>query len=214
MMLAALCTPQSATGTAPCQFNHKCKLLGTLPARCEFRQCDHNLPWYDKAIGLPWRALADKLKSVNANREAAVLFMVLAAILAILLIRLSGPRLQPADAPDTVFSSARAVQELHDLLINDAPHPVGTAAHDAVLARLVTSFQERGYQPEVRRGFGCTADAVCAPVAILEAARPVRHERFRNTIRFLITDGEEAGLLGAEAIARDSQFLRGVAAVI
>ena len=202
---------------------------------------------------LPWWGLADKLRSVNANREATFLFIVLAAVLAILLLRLSGPRLQPADAPDTVFSSARAVQALHDLLVNDAPHPVGTAAHDAVLGRLVTSFQQRGYQPEVRRGFGCTADAFCAPVAnvvaelpgdtrtetllvtahydsvpagpgasddgvgvavILEVARAVRHERFRNTIRFLITDGEEAGLLGAEAIARDLQFLRGVAAVI
>ncbi|KAF5408673.1 MAG: Peptidase family M28 [Candidatus Udaeobacter sp.] len=137
------------------------------------------------------------------------------------------------------------------IFVNDAPHPVGTAAHDAVLGRLVTSFQQRGYQPEVRRGFGCAADALRAGrqrrgrapgdtrtetllvtahydssrrprrirrrrgvAVILEVARAVRHERFRNTIRFLITDGEEAGLLGAEAIARDPQFLRGVAAVI
>ncbi|KAF5408672.1 MAG: hypothetical protein Udaeo2_11600 [Candidatus Udaeobacter sp.] len=51
-----------------------------------FGQCDQNLPCYDKAIRLPWWALADKLRSVNANREATVLFIVLAAILAILLL--------------------------------------------------------------------------------------------------------------------------------
>ena len=35
--------------------------------------------------------------------------------------------------------------------------------------------------------------------ALLEIARAVQTERFRNPITFLITDGEEAGLLGAEA---------------
>ncbi|HEY0142060.1 MAG TPA: M20/M25/M40 family metallo-hydrolase [Thermoanaerobaculia bacterium] len=35
--------------------------------------------------------------------------------------------------------------------------------------------------------------------ALLEIARAVQNERFRNPVTFLITDGEEAGLLGAEA---------------
>lgn len=142
---------------------------------------------------------------------------------------------------------------LHDVLGGDVPHPVGAAAHDAVLNRLVQQFAAIGYQPKMHRGFACTADITCAPVAnvtadlpgdaraetllvtahydsvpagagasddgvgmaaVLETARAVRHEHFRNTIRFLITDAEEAGLIGAEAAAKDPETLGGAAAVI
>jgi peptidase M28-like protein len=39
--------------------------------------------------------------------------------------------------------------------------------------------------------------------AILECAAIIRPERYRNPIGFLLTDGEEAGLLGAEAFVLD-----------
>ena len=49
---------------------------------------------------------------------------------------------------------------------------------------------------------------------LLEVARAVRNERFRNRIAFLATDGEEAGLLGAEAFVADPTLSRDVAAAI
>jgi Peptidase family M28 len=49
---------------------------------------------------------------------------------------------------------------------------------------------------------------------LLEVARAVRNERFRNRIAFLATDGEEAGLLGAEAFVADPALSGDVAAVI
>lgn len=180
------------------------------------------------------------------------MFIVLAAILGILLIRLGGPSPLPANAPASQFSAGRAVEVLRTVIGND-PHPVGLPAHDAVLERLVKQFGAAGYETRLHRSFACTADANCAPVtnviadlpgdaraevllvtahydsvpagpgvsddgvgvaAVLEVARAVRQQHFRNTVRFLITDGEEAGLLGAEAVARDPEMLRGVAAVI
>ncbi len=181
------------------------------------------------------------------------MFTVLAAILAILLIRVTGPSPVPASAPSTDFSAERAVAVLRDLLGDGSPHPVGTAAHDAVLQRLMAGFSAIGYQPRMVPGFACTADISCAPVtnvvadlpgdaraetllvtahydsvpagpgasddgvgvaALLETARAVRSQHFRNSIRFLVTDGEEAGLLGAEAAAKNPELLRGAAAVI
>src|SRR5439155_3250634 len=62
-------------------------------------------------------------------------------------------------------------------------------------------------------GPGASDDGV-GMAAIVEVARAVRNQRFRNTVRFLITDGEEAGLLGAEGFVADPNLTRGVAAVI
>jgi hypothetical protein len=190
---------------------------------------------------------------VNANRAAGLVFTVLAAILAAILMRAAGPSPKPESAALSEFSAGRAVQMLRDVLGDDSPHPVGSPAHAAVLNRLTAKLAAIGYQPRQLPGFGCTADLTCAPVtnvvaelpgdargdillvtahydsvlagpgasddgvgmaAVLETARALRGEHFRNTIRFLITDGEESGLLGAEAVARDAEFLKGVAAVI
>jgi hypothetical protein len=49
---------------------------------------------------------------------------------------------------------------------------------------------------------------------LLEVARAIRNERMRNPVVFLIDDGEEAGLLGAEAFVADRALSQDVAAVI
>ena len=49
---------------------------------------------------------------------------------------------------------------------------------------------------------------------IVETARALRSEHFRSPIVFLITDAEEAGLIGAEAFVADQSLLKGIAAVI
>ena len=51
-------------------------------------------------------------------------------------------------------------------------------------------------------------------VTMLECARKLKGQRFRNPIGFLITDGEEAGLLGAEAFVADPKLSRNVRAVV
>ncbi|HJT18747.1 MAG TPA: M20/M25/M40 family metallo-hydrolase [Thermoanaerobaculia bacterium] len=190
---------------------------------------------------------------MTANRATAVVLAVLAAILAVAILRSRGPAPQPANAPASQFSAARAVGVLDSILAGNAPHPIGSAAHDIVRDRVVAQLQRLGYDATLQRTFACNAHATCAPVAnilaklpgdaradtlmlsahydsvpagpgasddgigvatILEVARAVRSEHFRNTILFLITDGEEDGLLGAEGFVADPNLSRGVAAVI
>ena len=65
----------------------------------------------------------------------------------------------------------------------------------------------------VPAGPGASDDGV-GTAAVLELARVLRGQRFRNPVAFLITDGEEAGLLGAEAFIADERLSRNVAAVV
>lgn len=65
----------------------------------------------------------------------------------------------------------------------------------------------------VPAGPGASDDAM-GVAALLEVARAIRAEEFRNRVAFLITDGEEAGLLGAEAFVADEELSRDVAAVV
>jgi len=65
----------------------------------------------------------------------------------------------------------------------------------------------------VAAGPGVSDDGVGMSV-IVEIARALRGERFRNPIVFLITDAEEVGLLGAEGFVADPASLHGVAGVI
>jgi Peptidase family M28 len=55
----------------------------------------------------------------------------------------------------------------------------------------------------VPAGPGASDDGI-GVATLLEVARAVRTESFGNPVLFVITDGEEGGLLGAEAFARDA----------
>ncbi len=65
----------------------------------------------------------------------------------------------------------------------------------------------------VPRGAGASDDGA-GVVTMLECARLLRGGKFRNPIGFLITDGEEAGLLGAEAFVADPVLSGNVRAVV
>lgn len=65
----------------------------------------------------------------------------------------------------------------------------------------------------VGAGPGASDDAM-GVAALLETARALRNEKTRNPIQFLVTDGEEAALLGAEAFAADATLMRDVAVVV
>jgi len=65
----------------------------------------------------------------------------------------------------------------------------------------------------VGAGPGASDDGV-GVASLLEIARAVRGERTRNPIAFLITDGEEGGLLGAEAFVADASLSRDAKVVV
>ena len=182
-------------------------------------------------------------------RRAIVVAFPLTVVLALALWRSRGP--EPRGPEGSAFSSERAMTSLRQVLVEGAPHPVGSAANERVRSRIVTQFHALGYTTRVQSRFACNAYATCGQVeniyafrhtgpdtvlatahydsvgagmgasddgmgvaTLLEAARVVRDERTRNPIAFLITDGEEAGLLGAEAFVADQALSRDVGVVV
>lgn len=65
----------------------------------------------------------------------------------------------------------------------------------------------------VAAGPGASDDGM-GVATLLEVARAIRGKRMNNRVAFLLTDGEEAGLLGAEAFVADETLLRDVAIVV
>ncbi|HEX9406964.1 MAG TPA: M20/M25/M40 family metallo-hydrolase [Thermoanaerobaculia bacterium] len=190
---------------------------------------------------------------MTANRTTAVVFVILAAILTVAIVFSYGHTPLLSNAPPDEFSAARAIVTLGAIYVGNAPHPIGSVAHDLARDRIVGEFRRLGYQTSLQQTFTCNAYGTCALVAnvlawlpgdaradtlmlsahydsvpagpgasddgigvasLLEVARAIRHNHFRNTVLFLITDGEEDGLLGAEAFVADPQLSRDVAAVI
>ena len=65
----------------------------------------------------------------------------------------------------------------------------------------------------VGAGMGASDDGMGTAV-LLETARLLRDEPSRNRVAFLLTDGEEAGMLGAEAFVADEELSKDVAVVV
>src|ERR1700684_1501481 len=74
------------------------------------------------------------------------------------------PAPKPLGAPPTEFSSARALDTFHRVLKEDTPHPIGSAANDAVRGRIVDELTRLGYQPQVQTAFDCGQYVNCATV--------------------------------------------------
>ena len=85
---------------------------------------------------------------------------------------MGGPTPLPENAPPTSFSAARALTFEREILGGDVPHPVGTAAHDAVRDRLAAQFRALGYDVTIQRTFACSAFVTCSPVANVIARTP------------------------------------------
>src|SRR5688572_20476916 len=79
-------------------------------------------------------------------------------------LRTGTPEPRAADAPASEFSGMRAYAVLADLLGDQQPHPVGSAANDGVRARLLAHLRGMGLDPELQRGFSCNERGTCAPV--------------------------------------------------
>jgi hypothetical protein len=185
--------------------------------------------------------------------KSLLAFAVLAALAGFEACRLGTPGAVPADAPPDRFSAARAIATLHAVSL-DAPHPLGTPAHDAVRDHIAAAFEALDYQVDVQHTFACNAAAVCGNVdniiarapgqppgrkavvvaahydsvpagpgasddgtgvaSALEIARAVRHEPLANPVVFLIDDGEESRLLGAEGYVADAARSKDAAFII
>jgi hypothetical protein len=100
---------------------------------------------------------------------------LLAILFAIQVRQTAPPTPLGVDADQGVFSAGRARDELSNLLGDETPHPVGSAANRAVKERLIARLTELGLQPEEQRTIGCAAEgATCAQVENVLAAIPGR----------------------------------------
>ncbi len=100
------------------------------------------------------------------------LAVTLALVAAAWLATLAADRTPPAralDAPLSEFSGQRARSLLQDLVGDNVPHPLGSAANGALRARIVAALSALGLTPELQSGFTvCTPYGVCAmPINIL-----------------------------------------------
>ena len=98
---------------------------------------------------------------------------LLAILFAIQIRQTAPPAPLGVDADRGVFSAGRARDELSNLLGDEAPHPVGSAANRAVKERLIARLTELGLKPEEQRTIGCASEsATCAQVENVLAAIP------------------------------------------
>jgi len=163
------------------------------------------------------------------------------------------------DAAATDFSAARAYATLGRILGEQVPHPVSSAANQAVRDRVRAEFDRLGVSTLVDRRSGCngranvgffacgTVEDIIADVApgrgkaivlvahydsvpagpgasddqsgvvtILETIRALkaRGMKTQHPIIAVITDGEEAGLLGAAAFVDNPQFKDRIGVVV
>jgi Peptidase family M28 len=193
--------------------------------------------------------------ALESNRGLILAAVGVAALLTATLLAYRTPAALESDAPAAAFSAARAREVLKDLVGNDVPHPMGSAANAQVRDLIVRRLTALGYTATLQTGLVCNDWGVCGlptnivatlgPVpagktavllsahydsvaagpgasddgagvaAVLEiarilAARPAP----RNPIVLLVTDGEEAGLLGAQLFTREHDLARHVWAAV
>jgi len=183
--------------------------------------------------------------AVRALATAAMVFV--AVMLAGLALKPDAVRAQNGAAQ---FDAQNAHARLARILGDETPHPVDSAAGDAVRARLLQEIEALGFTPALQEAFACSASprdpsAGCALVrnvsfelgsapgkavlvsahydsvpagpgasddgmgvaTLLETARLLKADPPQRRIIFLLTDGEEPGLLGAVAFRdKDPRF--------
>jgi hypothetical protein len=185
--------------------------------------------------------------AIGNNRGLNIAGAGVALLLAATLLAYRTPAPLGPLAPPAVFSASRAQAILKELVGNDVPHPIGSAANSAVREIIVKRLTALGYAAELQTGLVCNDFGECgtptnivatyggdvagkdavllaahydsvpagpgasddgAGVAnLLEIARiltvmPAR----RHPIVLLVTDGEEAGLLGALLFTREHRL--------
>jgi MFS family permease len=110
----------------------------------------------------------------RSTRSLAALLVPVAIAVAVAtaaIARVAPPSPQPQGAPPDVFSAARARAELDRVLPDSRPHPLGSAANDAVRDRIVLRLRELGFEPEVQTAPACGDWGRCATVNNVLARR-------------------------------------------
>ena len=116
-------------------------------------------------------------------RLVAAAMMLLAVFAAKgLLIQPPSP---PVEAAPAEFDTRRALARLERILGDQRPHPVDTAANDAVRARLMAEIAALGLEPEVHEAMDCSG---------FPKSRTVSCSRVRNVVA-VIPGGQAPALL-------------------
>ena len=185
----------------------------------------------------------------------AVILVLLAALWWALLTGFSLPQPAAVDAAPARFSALRARALLHELLADEAPHPIGSPANALLRARVFQQLTELGLHPEIQSNqITCNRWGICGTpsnivariegrdrgqavllcahydsvpagpgasddgagvASVLEIARALtRRPQPRHSIILLIDDGEEAGLLGADAFVRHHRWAGSIKAAV
>jgi len=77
-----------------------------------------------------------------------------------------------ADAPDVVFSAVRAEAILRNLLQENVPHVAGSPYNKVIRNRVVSHFEDAGYEPETQSLFHCNPRfGSCSPVENIIAVK-------------------------------------------
>lgn len=192
---------------------------------------------------------------IESNRGLLIAAGGIALLLAAALLAYRTPAALGPDAPPAVFSASRAQALLKDLVGDDVPHPMGSAANSKVRELVVQRLTALGYSVELQTGLACSTFATCGNptniiatyggdlagsdavllaahydsvpagpgasddgvgvAALLEIARiltvtPMR----RHPVVLLVTDGEEAGLLGAQLFTREHRLAKKIIAAV
>ena len=90
---------------------------------------------------------------------ATLAFLVLAAWMSSSARSVPSP--EPANAPDTVFSSARAMS--HVVEIARTAHPPGSPEHDRVRLYIMDELRDLGFEPAVQTATSMSATSACSP---------------------------------------------------
>src|SRR5580698_4851802 len=85
--------------------------------------------------------------------------VALVVLITLLAYRTPDP-LGPAVSP-TVFSGSRAQAILKDLVGDDVPHPIGSAANSKLRALIVSRLTALGYTAELQTGWVCNDYGEC-----------------------------------------------------
>jgi hypothetical protein len=112
-----------------------------------------------------------------ADWLARALMLLLVALVAVDAVIAERP---PSPLPSTAlpgeFSAERALAFAHGLLPEPIPHPTGSPENDRVRERLVSAFNDLGYEAAVETASSCSPRGRCATVknvvATLKGARP------------------------------------------
>ena len=104
----------------------------------------------------------------HTGLTALLLLALLSALLAAMgfkgaLVPIPGPRIATI-APDD-FNTARAMERLQRILGGQRPHPVDSAANDAVRDRLVAELRALGLEPRIADSFTCNGADTSATVS-------------------------------------------------